>query len=46
MTNMRERGRHRQYLAVAIAVMYPSKDHRKHFFWQEQELLSWAGSPP
>jgi hypothetical protein len=46
VTNMRERGTQRQYLAVAIAVACPSNDRRKPVSWQEQDLLSGAGSPP
>ncbi|MEV6877837.1 hypothetical protein [Amycolatopsis sp. NPDC051128] len=46
MTNMWERGTQRQYLAAAIAVACSSSDHRKLFSWQEQDLLSGAGSPP
>jgi hypothetical protein len=46
MTNMRERGTQGQYLAAAFAVVCSSNDHGKPVSWQEQELLSSAGSPP
>jgi hypothetical protein len=46
MTNMRERGTQRQYLAAAIIAVCSSKDQGKPSSWTEQASEGGTGSPP
>jgi hypothetical protein len=46
MTNMRERGTQRQYLATAISAVCLSNDVLKRLSWTEHASEGGTGSPP